>query len=169
MPWRKFIFLLIQLFFILKLFSWWERTTGLGLGAYLIVFFIVFWIINWIFGQIELGRPVSNTIIFKILPKFTFTQDWFGFLVVISTAVGFFLSRALVGSAIVTYIAVILGFILAYLYYQKGDLRHKLISLLCVAFVFGIGLGSRFTSNSIIVFLFIVANVLLYFLSEAGS
>jgi hypothetical protein len=167
-PWRKFIFLLVQLFFILKFFSWWQGKTHLGLGAYLILIFVLFWLFTWFFSKLEMGPSISRVIHYKVFSKFTFTQDWFGFLVVIATCLGFFFSRAVMDSAFMTYGAVIIGLVLAFYFYSL-KLENKLIGLLAIAFVFGIGLGSRFTSNWVIIALFIVMNIFLYFLADVGS
>jgi hypothetical protein len=168
-PWRKFIFLLVQLFLILKLYSWWQDKTGLGLGPFLIVAFIVFWTGLVIMSKLELAQSASRFIHYKVLSKFQFTNDWFGFLVVICACLGFFLSQALVGSTVMTYLLVLVGVVLAiYFSRQKVD-KMTLLAFLCTAFVFGIGLGSKYSSNLLIIILFIVTEVILYFTTEIGG
>ncbi|MFH1408645.1 MAG: hypothetical protein ABIH34_01950 [Nanoarchaeota archaeon] len=169
LPWRKFIFLLVQLFLILKLYAWWQSTTGLGLGLYLVVIFILFWIGNSLLGRLELGPTIPHTLIFRLSPKFSFTDNWFGFLVVICIALGFFLSRALVGSAFLTWFIVLLGIVLVWKLFGKGSDENRLRCLLGVAFIFGIGIGGRYTSNAAIVVFFIIASIMLYFLAPPGS
>jgi len=167
---KQFFVIIFELFIILKLYEWWDNNTNLSLGAYLLVIFILFWILNYLLGKLTLTRPIQSTMMFKIVPRASFTKEWFGIIVLAVVCAGFFLSRALVGSKFLTYLLVLIGALAAYkVYVSKNIPIHHDITLWIVGFIFGIAIGSRFTSGWFIITIFVLGHIFLYFLSEPGE
>ena len=65
LPWRKFVFLLIQVFIVLKFYAWWDENTHQGLGSFLILVFVLFWAGVVLLDRLEMGPSVSRLMHFK--------------------------------------------------------------------------------------------------------
>jgi len=168
---KKFFVIIFELAIILKLYDWLARTTGLSIGSYLFLCFILFWILNYLLGKLSLARPVSSTLFFKILPRMAFTNEWFGVFVLIAVSVGFFLSKFLlrlpIGGKFLTFLMVLAGAITAYkIFTNKKISMNQDKSLWVAGFVFGIAIGTEFTSNWFIITIFVLGSIFLYLLSE---
>ncbi|NOZ81156.1 MAG: hypothetical protein GXP63_05800 [DPANN group archaeon] len=162
----QFIIILVELFFVLKLYDLWEEGTGLDTGLFFVLAFILFWLLNWIVGKLFLGPDPQETLMFKVLPRMTFSNDWFGILIAISIIFGYGIAR-LIGSAAVAYLIIFL--IAGYAYHlikqKKNILKHS-YGLVVLGLVFGIAFGNRYTSKTVIVVIFIVAMLFMYLSAE---
>lgn len=162
----QFFIILFELFIVLKLYDVWQEQTGLDVGLFFVLAFILFWLLNWILGRLLLGPNPQETVIFKILPRMSFSNEWFGILVAIAIVVGYFISKA-IGSAVVAYLIIILVSIYAYklIKDRKNLLRHS-YGLVLLGFVFGLAFGNDYTSNLFVVLIFIMAMVFMYLSAE---
>jgi len=163
---RRFLIILAEFFIVLKLYSLWNETTGFDAGFFFVLAFIGFWVFNWVLGKLLLGPNPQETIMFKFMPRMAFSNDWFGILVAGSIIFGFFFSK-LIGSAFVAYLIIMICILYAYKLVKdkKNILKHS-YGLVLLGFIFGMAFGNHYTSNIVVVLIFLIAMVFMYLSAE---
>jgi len=167
--WRRFLIILVELFVILKIYDVAKEKIGLSLNAYLVIVFILFWILNFFLSKIEFHKGVDETIFFNIMPRMIFSSDWFGIGVAAAIIAGFFFSK-LLGSAFLVYLLIAFFLIFAYILIQhRKNILRQSWGLIVLGFLFGVGIGNRFTNTGFIVAVFLICGFVLYMTSSPGE
>ncbi len=159
---RKFMIVVVELFLVLTFFKFWERTTGLGMGSYLLLMIFVLLYLNYILAKFDLMGDIGRTFIYKIFSRMAFTKDWFGIFTMFAVVFGFFTSRVLFQSAFLAYVTIIVGLIVAIKLLRMDNIKNKEIGLLVIGLLIGVGIGSKYAESWFIIFVFVVGNLFLY-------
>jgi len=162
---RKFMIVVIELFFILLFYKLWESLTGLSVGIYLLVMLILLYFLNVLMVKMGIGAEIARNVLYKIFGRMAFTKDWFGILTMFFVVMGFFISRTLFGSAFLVYIVIVLGLVLVYYLLKNKNTNVQERGLLVTGFLTGIGIGSQYAETWFIILIFALGHIFLYFTS----
>ncbi len=163
---RKFLVVVLELFFILLLYKLWEGLTGLSVGIYLLVMLILLYFLNKLMVKMEIGADLGRNILYKMFGRMAFTNDWFGILTMFFVVMGFFISRTLFQSAFLVYLVIILGLVLAFYLLRNRQVSMQERGLLIVGFLIGLGIGSKYADTWFVILIFALGHVFLYFTSS---
>ena len=166
---RKFLIVVVELFFILLFYKFLKSSTGLTIGPYLLVALLLIFVLNYYLAKWELMGEIGRTILYKIFSRTAFTGGWFGILTMFFVVIGFFISQVLFQSAFMVYLIVIVGIVFAFYLFRSGRPNSDTHALLLIGFLVGIGIGGKYANNLFIILVFVLANIFLYFTSYPGE
>ena len=159
---RQFFIILVQLFIALQVFKLLHATLGISVQLYFLLMFIGFWVLNHLFSKIELARGLDDTLLFKIAPRTTFTNDWFGILTALAIVAGFFFSLRLPSFFLIIAIIAILGYFSYRLIFKFENLLRHSWGLVLLGFIIGMAIGNPFANTPVVIGVFIVAYLVMY-------
>lgn len=168
---RQFIIIVLELFIALKAYQILKQY-GISMRLFFVIAFVLYWVLNWIFAKLELTRGLDNTIVFKILPRTSFSNDWFGILIAVSVFLGFGFGEFLGAYGSLVLLALVAGFLgyFAYRFIFDYDnmLKHSW-GLVMLGFIIGMSFGYPFTNGVIIVAIFLVGYLVMYLSQDPGE
>lgn len=167
---KKWWIIIAEFFFIVKFYDWFNEWTGMDPATYFIIAFIIFWGLNWLlFNKLFLTRSPASTLTFKVSPRHTFTDDFFGIGVAMAILFGFGLGKS-IGSIAVIIALIIFVLVFAYrLIFSYDNILRQTWGLIVLGFIFGMSLATPLSNNVIVIFIFALMHFILYISKDPGE
>lgn len=168
---RQFVIIVLELFIALKVYQLVEQY-DISMRLFFVIAFVMYWVLNWIFAKLELTRGLDNTLVFKVLPRTSYDNDWFGILSAAAVFIGFGFGEFLgmYGSLVLLILitAFLSYFVYRFVFNYDNILKHSW-GLVLLGFVIGMAFGYPFTNGLIIVVIFLLSYVVMYLSQDPGE
>lgn len=165
----KFIVIVIELFVALSVYSAVKEYVSFRL--FFVIAFIMYWVLNYILSRLKFSRDISETLIYKVMPRAVFTNSWFGimtgFAVVVGYLFGEFLDKY---SSLVMFILVLIfgGYFVYKFVFHYNNILKRAWGLVALGFLIGMSFGYPYAHNAFVIIVFLVGYLVMYLSHEPG-